>query len=78
MGRGWRFLVEPYLGGNIDEKNPSVLFCPQDHIAKDKYESTSYSYSMAFYHSPEQIDDMNSPPTPTPILNPLFHNKAWM
>jgi len=61
MGRGWRFLVEPYLGGNIDAKNPSVLFCQQDHIAKDKYESTSYSYSMAFYHSPEQIDDMNSP-----------------
>jgi len=61
MGRGWRFLVEPYLGGNIDANNPSVLFCPQDHIAKEKYESTSYSYSMAFYHSPEQIDDMNSP-----------------
>lgn len=61
MGRGWRFFVEPYLGGNIDVNNPSVLFCPQDHIAKDKYESTSYAYSMAFYHSPEQIDDMNSP-----------------
>ncbi|MHC4171523.1 MAG: type II secretion system protein [Planctomycetota bacterium] len=60
MGRGWRFLVEPYLGGNIDANNPSALFCPQDHIAKDKYEYTSYAYSMAFYHSPEQIDDMNS------------------
>ena len=61
MGRGWRFLVEPYLGVNIDANNPSVLFCPQDYAAKDKYESTSYAYSMAFYHSPEQIDDMNSP-----------------
>jgi len=61
MGRGWRAFVEPYLGGNIDANNPSVLFCPQDQIAKDKYESTSYAYSMAFYHSPEQIDDMNSP-----------------
>ncbi len=61
MGRGWRHLVEPYLGGNIDANNPSVLFCPQDYAAKDKYESTSYAYSMAFYHSPEQIDDMNSP-----------------
>jgi len=60
MGRGWRGFVEPYLGGNIDANNPSALFCPQDHIAKDKYESTSYAYSMAFYHSPEQIDDMNS------------------
>ena len=61
MGRGWRGFVEPYLGGSIDANNPSALFCPQDRIAKDKYESTSYAYSMAFYHSPEQIDDMNSP-----------------
>jgi prepilin-type processing-associated H-X9-DG protein len=60
MGRGWRSFVEPYLGGNIDVNNPSVLFCPQDRIAEEKYESTSYSYSMAFYHSPEQIDAMSS------------------
>lgn len=61
MGRGWRSFVEPYLGGSVDVNNPSVLFCPQDRVAKEKYESTSYSYSMAFYHSPDQIDDMNSP-----------------
>lgn len=60
MGRGWRSFVEPYLGGNIDANNPSVLFCPQDRTAKEKYESTSYSYSMAFYHNPEQIDSMSS------------------
>jgi len=56
MGRGWRRLVEPYLGGNIDANNPSVLFCPEDTSPQEKYESTSYSYSMAFYHSQEQID----------------------
>jgi prepilin-type N-terminal cleavage/methylation domain-containing protein/prepilin-type processing-associated H-X9-DG protein len=61
MGRGWRSFVRPYLDASIDANNPSVLFCPQDRISKDKYESTSYAYSMAFYHSPEQIDDMNSP-----------------
>jgi len=61
MGRGWRSFVEPHLGGNIDPNNPSVLFCPQDREAKDKYEGTSYSYSLAFYHSAEQIADMNSP-----------------
>jgi prepilin-type N-terminal cleavage/methylation domain-containing protein/prepilin-type processing-associated H-X9-DG protein len=61
MGRGWRSFVEPYLGGNIDPNNPSLLFCAQDRTAKEKYESTSYSYSMAFYHSPEQIDAMSSP-----------------
>ena len=60
MGRGWRSFVRPYLDDNIYPNNPSVLFCPQDRIAKEKYESTSYAYSMAFYHSTEQIDSMNS------------------
>jgi prepilin-type N-terminal cleavage/methylation domain-containing protein/prepilin-type processing-associated H-X9-DG protein len=60
MGRGWRKFVEPYLGGHIDANNPSVLLCPQDRVSPQKYESTSYSYSMAFYHSPEQIDEINS------------------
>jgi len=60
MGRGWRSFVEPYLGGNIDANNPSLLFCPADPTEKNKYESTSYSYSMTFYHSPQQIDAMGS------------------
>ena len=37
MGRGWRSFVEPYLGGNIDVKNPSVLFCPEDQAEPEKY-----------------------------------------
>ncbi len=60
MGRGWRSLVNPYLGNSINEKNPSILFCPEDRVSKETYESTSYSYSMSFYHSPEQIDSMSS------------------
>jgi len=40
--------------------NPSVLFCPRDRVSKDKFESTSYAYSMAFYHSPDQIDNITS------------------
>ena len=59
MGRGWRGFLEPYLDGSIDVNNPSVLLCPADRTDPDKYESTSYGYSMAFYHSPEQIDTMN-------------------
>jgi len=59
MGRGWRRFVEPYLGDRIDVNNPSVLLCPQDRTDPAKYESTSYAYSMAFYHSPEQIDAMS-------------------
>ncbi len=58
MGRGWRSYLEPYLGGPIDVNNPSVLYCPGDPDSKQQYEATSYAYSMAFYHSPEQIDAM--------------------
>ncbi len=59
MGRGWRSFVEPYLSTRVSKNNPSVLFCPEDPTEKDKYEATSYSYSMAFYHSPQQIDAMS-------------------
>ena len=59
MGRGWRPLVRPYLGGSGDARDPSVLLCPEDRSDPAMYESTSYAYSMAFYHSPEQIDAMS-------------------
>ena len=61
MGRGWRSFVGPYFGVGIDANHPSVLFCPHDRTSKERYESTSYAYSMAFYHSPEQIDAMSTP-----------------
>jgi prepilin-type N-terminal cleavage/methylation domain-containing protein len=56
MGRGWRGWIKPYLGGDINVRNPSVLLCPEDRADPAMYESTSYAYSMAFYHSPEQIN----------------------
>ncbi len=58
MGRGWRGFVAPFFGQKIDPENPSVLFCRADEQAENKYESTSYAYSMAFYHSAAQIDAM--------------------
>ena len=30
MGRGWRGLVGPYLGGAINKDSPSVLLCRSD------------------------------------------------
>lgn len=60
MGRGFRLFLEPQLGGHIDANSPSVLVCPSDPTVKEKFEATSYAYSMAFYHSPQQIDNMNS------------------
>jgi|GEM_PF-68554 len=61
MGRGWRNMVRPYLNNTIDANNPSVLWCPQDPTDKNKYESTSYAYAMCFYHSPQQVNQMDSP-----------------
>jgi prepilin-type N-terminal cleavage/methylation domain-containing protein len=60
MGRGWRKWVQPYLSTTVDVNNPSVLLCPSDRTDPAQYESTSYSYSMTFYHSPEQIDAMSA------------------
>ena len=59
MGRGWRSVIKPYLDGSINAANPSVLLCPEDRADPTKYESTSYAYSMAFYHSPDQINAMS-------------------
>ena len=71
MGRGWRHLITPYVPG--DGENPGVFVCPTDSRSEMLYDNTSYSYSMAFYHSPEQIDGMtdvaytySSPQTPVP------------
>jgi prepilin-type N-terminal cleavage/methylation domain-containing protein/prepilin-type processing-associated H-X9-DG protein len=58
MGRGWREQLVEYIPG--DKDNPGVFWCPTDPRAETSFESTSYAYSMAFYHSPEQIDAMDS------------------
>ncbi len=55
MGRGFRHTLEPYLG-RVNEDRPSILWCPSD--TSTAYEKTSYAYSMAFYHSPKQINAM--------------------
>ena len=61
MGRGWRQSVQKYLGSAaLTRDNPSILLCKGDLANKDKYESTSYAYSMCFYHSPDQIDSLNA------------------
>jgi prepilin-type N-terminal cleavage/methylation domain-containing protein/prepilin-type processing-associated H-X9-DG protein len=57
-GRNWRPFVAPYLGGNIDGNNPSVLWCQKDLYSKLNYDSTSYAYSMSSYQSPEKIDTL--------------------
>lgn len=60
MGRGWRHLLAPYVPG--DKENPGVFYCPSDtrEDSISRFERTSYAYSMAFYHSPEQINSLRS------------------
>jgi len=55
MGRGWRSFLLPYIS------NRRILYCPSDRTSPQKWESTSYGYSMSFYHSPEQINQMTEP-----------------
>jgi len=59
MGRGFRNFVGPYLVPDINVENPSVLVCPSDKNEPDKFERTSYAYSLSFYHSAEQINAMD-------------------
>jgi len=60
MGRGFRNPLAEFIPG--DKERPGVFFCPSDirQSSVDVYERTSYAYSMTFYHSPSQIDAMDS------------------
>ena len=40
--------------------DPSIFWCPTDEAATRTYDNTSYAYSLAFYHSPEQINAMTT------------------
>ena len=74
MGRRWRWVVQPYLSQSCrrdpaDPGNPNVsldfrpgiLMCPVDTTAPQSWDATSYAYSAAFYHTPEQIAAMTTP-----------------
>jgi len=75
MGRGWR----PLLNGYVAQEQ-KTFWCPVDTTSHQKYADTSYSYTLAFYHTPDQIDAMTtmkqtySGPTPdlrgdlTPVI----------
>ena len=56
MGRGWRKRLAPHLS-----REERIFWCPSDNASVTKYSSTSYAYSMAFYHSPTQINAMTTP-----------------
>lgn len=64
FGRRFRWPIMPYL--NIGQKQKAgdyvaesgaaqILTCSEDPTVKSTYDGTSYAYSAALYHSPEQI-----------------------
>lgn len=83
MGRYWRWSLKKYVGytAGYDASDPrgakqsthvwsSILRCPGDPTPGDIYDGTSYGYSAAFYHTPEQINSMTlvrlyNDPTPS-------------
>ncbi len=73
MGRRWRWPLQTYLAvvGQRDPTAPSdpnrsvrfspqVLICPSDPAAAAKWDSTSYGYSVAFYHTAAQVNAMST------------------
>ena len=53
----------------VTKNGNNILGCPADPSPVEKYDKTSYGYSAAFYHTPEQINSMTtaqlySAPTP--------------
>ena len=65
VGRRWRWPVMPYLAIGQKQKTdefdsqtgaPAILLCPSDTLSGSDYNATSYGYSAAFYHTPEQTN----------------------
>ena len=71
MGRRWRWPMTRYLAMSAqrdpnEPNNPNksvgntggILICPSDPKAQMQWDSTSYGYSAAFYHTPEDVNTM--------------------
>jgi prepilin-type N-terminal cleavage/methylation domain-containing protein len=67
VGMRWRWPVMPYVGAGQSQAanftaangSPSILICPSDTISGTGFNSTSYGYSAAFYHTADQINNMH-------------------
>lgn len=88
MGRRWRWPLRNHLALSSrpdpdapDDPNRStgnsanVFLCPEDNSARDQWDATSYGWSAAFYHTPEQVNSMTTahlwnPSVPGPACSP--------
>lgn len=73
MGRHWRWPMRKYVGfyakynssdpngaNQITRITNSILACPTDPTSVALWDKTSYGYSAAFYHTPDQINSMTT------------------
>lgn len=66
VGKRWRWPVMAHIGAGQKQgadfsgttSNRSLFLCPADTLAGSSYDATSYAYSAALYHSPDQINSM--------------------
>jgi prepilin-type N-terminal cleavage/methylation domain-containing protein/prepilin-type processing-associated H-X9-DG protein len=71
QGRHWRWPLKHYVGFsgamgavasgnptilNADNPGANILACPSDPA--DNFDRTSYAYCAAFYHTPDQVEQM--------------------
>jgi prepilin-type N-terminal cleavage/methylation domain-containing protein len=66
-GRLFRWPLMPYLAigqkqaansVNAQSGSPEILLCPEDTLSTTQFDGTSYDYSAAFFHSPDQIANL--------------------
>lgn len=70
MGRYWRWPLKSYVSLGAEPERGDLLrsrggglnifLCPSDGTAVEKYDGTSYAYSMAFYVHPSEINKMTT------------------
>ena len=64
VGQRFRWPLMPYIGIGQRQTagaytstggSPAILLCPSDTASGGSFDATSYNYSAAFYHSPEEL-----------------------
>ncbi len=71
VGQRFRWPLMPYIGigqrqtaggGFVSAGgSPAILLCPSDTLSGGSFDATSYNYSAAFYHSPEELAGLTIP-----------------
>jgi prepilin-type processing-associated H-X9-DG protein len=53
-------MLDPINPNVSQNSTPAILLCPSDSTAPAAWDSTSYAYSAAFYHTPSDVNRMTT------------------